>query len=597
MIVFGISTLISVYLIFIERVVMKKEKIDKILVKANFAIEAGKFSQAITALKKINDTYSLRTYDSLGLEAKALGKSNKTERQLDVYYKILQLKLTNKQQIEVLNNIGGIERKLARVEKEIASLEKSVNLDDSIHNAQPQMRLCELYREKKHFSESELLANKLKGWSEYYAHAQYQLMLIANSKLDKKEVIARASDLANHFKQIEEVYIEHTVSSLQTVGADNEAYLLLKKTEAYLGTKPWITYALANYFYQQKEYATVVELITDELIKSFTAESPKILAAYKLRADAYDKLKSFDDAFLDYSTLSSVVKEKWKQKKVIDDVERYRRLDFKTLPESDKVLARYCPIFMVGFARSGTTLLDSILETQDNVVTLSETQAFASVIIAFKEKLNKTYPDDIQKLSKSDINILRDVYYDFIDSLQLNINSETVLVDKMPHNTVHLPLILTLFPETKIIFSLRHPLDVCLSCFQQNFRMNPESLHLISLGDCISRYKQVFSLFESYQQNFKPSIMFVRYEDLVADLLLESNKIFNYLNIKDNGRAAEFHTLAQTKILRTASNKQVTQELYSSAKYKWNNYSKYMDQYIPVLQEYISKFGYDSEPL
>jgi len=576
---------------------MKKEKIDKILAKAYSAIEAGKFSQAITALKKINDTYSLRTFESLSLEAKALSKSNKTERELDAYYKLLQLKLTNEQQIKALNNIGRIEKKLSRVEKAIASLEKSINLDDSIHNAGAQMRLCELYREKTYFSESELLANKLKRWSEYYAHAQYQLMLIAKSKLDKKEVISRVNDLANHFRQIKEEYIDRAVESLQAVGAENEAYLLLKKAEAYLGTKPWIIYYLANYYYQQKEYETVVELITDELIKSFPVGSSKKSMSYKLRADAYDKLKSFDGAFQDYSALSSIYEEKYKRIKNVDIAESYRKLDLKTLPESDKVLERYCPVFMMGFPRSGTTLLDTILDTQDNVVTLSETATLASVRIAFEEKLNKTYPNDIQKLSRSEINILRGVYYDVVDSLQLNINNETLIIDKMPLNTIHLPLILTLFPDSKIIFSLRHPLDVCLSNFQQDYIINEEMFFLISLEGCVKRYKKIFRLFDSYQKYLNPSILFVRYEDLITDLPLETNKIFNYLNIKDNGKGIEFYKHAQNKIINTPSQKQVTQKLYSSATYKWKNYSKHMEKYIPVLQEYISKFGYDAEPL
>lgn len=583
-------------MILLDGVAMKQEKIDRVLVKANSAIASGKFSQAITTLKKINGSYSLRTYQSLSLEALALIRSNKSMQALAVLSKIQQLNLTKEDQIDTWGNIGKIERSLGKVDKAISSLEKSVNLDGSINNAQTQLILCELYQETGCFVKLELLANKLKTWQEYYAPAQFQMILSAKKRQDKELVLSCVNHLANHFRHIDEKYVFGSIEALFFVGNGNEACLLLDKVESYLGKKNWMPYQRAIYYSDQKDYKTVVELITDELIQSMP-DWVKLAEIYRLRAAAHDKLKQFDQAFQDYSTMAALVKERSKHLKFVDDVESYRILHLKKLPESDKVVERYNPIFMIGFPRSGTTLLDSILETQDNVVTLSETESILSVRLAFQEKLNKKYPNDLKNLSKSEINILRDVYYDFVDSLQLKINSETFIIDKMPLNTIHLPLILTLFPDAKIIFSLRHPLDVCLSNFQQNFQINMEMYHFISLDNCVNRYKQVFSLFESYQRDFKPKILFVRYEDLVSNLSQETNKIFNYLNIKNNNKYSEFYKLAQTKVINTPSKKQVTQKLYSSAKYKWKNYSKYIDQYTPTLQKYISQFGYNSESL
>jgi tetratricopeptide (TPR) repeat protein len=577
-------------------VVMKQEKIDKILVKANSAIKTGKFGQAVITLKKINNLYSLRTYQSLSLETIALISSNKNEKALETLTKTQQLNLTKQEQIDTWGNIGKVEQTLGKVDKAINSLEKSINLDDSIDNAEIQLILCELYQETRCFSKLESLVTKLKGWEKYYAPAQFQLILSAQKSQNKALVISCVKHLTNHFRHIEEKYIVGSLHALHFVSATTEAYLLLDKAENYLGKKSWMPYQRAINHYDNKEYKTVIELITDKSIQSLPPWMA-LIDIYQLRANAYDKLKQFDQAFQDYSTSAELIKEQSKHLQFDDDVESYRAIKLTMLPEGDKPLKRYTPIFMIGFPRSGTTLLDTILETQENVVTLSETASIYSVILAFGDKLNKKYPNDLKNLSKCEINILRDIYYDFVDSLQLKINSDTLIIDKMPLNTIHLPLILTLFPGAKVIFSLRHPLDVCLSNFQQNFRLNKEMYHLISLDSCVKRYKQVFSLFEIYQRDLKPDIFFVRYEDLVTDLSKEINKVFTYLNIENNNQYQEFHKQAKAKIISTPSRKQVTKELYTSSKYKWKNYSKYMVLYKTTLQVYINRFGYNSKSL
>ncbi|MDO6426507.1 sulfotransferase [Thalassotalea sp. 1_MG-2023] len=575
---------------------MKQDKIDKILTKASTAIKTKKFSQAVTSLKKLNDSISLRSYRSLMLEANALSELKKNKQLLQTLYKLNQLELTKEQKVIVLGYIGCVLRDLtfsgeATQDEAISFLEQSVKLDSSVNNAHNQLILCELYQETKRFKESELLANNLIKWSAYFSHAQYQLILIARSQRDKELVVSRTKHLSNHFKQIDDKYIEEAIESLNFVGAEDDAYLLLQKAQSHLGSKNWMKYPEAVYWYGQKEYEKVTNLITDTVISTTTCPK-KLKKLYSLRGNAFDKLKLYDDAFQDFSTLGALKEKIYKNKKVTDYAAVYEKLNLTSLPKTCQKVPKYTPIFMVGFPRSGTTLLDSVIDTQKNAVTLSETATLFTTICAFK-KLNKTYPNDLLTLKDSEINFLRNVYYDFVETLNLKINDETLVIDKLPHNTVHLPLILTLFPEAKIIFSIRHPLDVCLSNLQQNFSINIENSHLTTLRSCVRRYRQIFTLFESYQENLKPTVYFVKYEDLIDNFTEEVNKIFKYLNIDNNERYDNFHKHAQTQIITTSSNKQVTQALYANAKYRWKHYQKHLLPFASELQKQMNKFGYE----
>jgi hypothetical protein len=293
--------------------------------------------------------------------------------------------------------------------------------------------------------------------------------------------------------------------------------------------------------------------------------------------------------------MASINEDLIKEIKVRDDVIKYKNVNLKSLPSSKHFSSKFRLSFMAGFPRSGTTLLSTILSTQKNVQILKEVGSIEHIKDLFESKLHKKYPQDLTKLTEGDINLLRDEYYNFVMSLPQAeaIDRNTLVVDNMPFHTIDIPLIVTLFPEAKIIFPLRHPLDVCLSCFQQDFAQNYNTNHLIGIKYCANRYNQVFNFFESYRKYLVPNIHYIRYEDLIENITAEMLKLSVYLEIPSNDNYDSFYKHAKIQFIATASRNQVKEPLYTSSLYKWKNYREQLVDIIPIVKEHIENFGYD----
>lgn len=172
------------------------------------------------------------------------------------------------------------------------------------------------------------------------------------------------------------------------------------------------------------------------------------------------------------------------------------------------------------------------------------------------------------------------------------IDNETLFIDKEPLNLIHIPLIQRLFPNAKIIFSLRHPIAVCLSNFQQNFNINTEMIKLITFDDCVARYINVMKLLKVYQKELSLNMHTIRYEDLVSDLPREAKKLFTFLNIQGNDEYLNFHLYAQNKFISTPSREQVNQPLYKDSIEKWQHYLPFLPTSVKKLDDFINEFGY-----
>ncbi|WDE13276.1 tetratricopeptide repeat-containing sulfotransferase family protein [Thalassomonas haliotis] len=577
---------------------MNDTDMTKLMAAANTAFNCGRYNQAFAMLKKINNKQSLKNFNSVELQAKSLYNMDKPKRALTVYTDLLSLADNRKRRKTTWESIGKIHVELKNHPAAITAFQNCILEDDTISNAKNILLLCKLYRKNDNYQESEKLANKLLNWSDYFASALHQLILIAKNQNDKALILSRTHKLASHYRQLSPFYIYYSIQTFLALDATTEGRTLLSKAKILHGTPPWTVRLEAEFFFHDKQYPDVIRLLSDQLIKNLPSWIYKSLV-FQLRGSANEKLKNYQQAFSDFSAMAKLVKAQVKHVNVQDDVEKYRKLNITSLPKSNEFQPKFQSVFMIGFPRSGTTLLDMILATQSEVVTLSETGAITAVILAFQEKLKKQYPQALTKLSNDEISLLRKVYYDYVAQLPQGekINSDSIVIDKMPISTIHLPLILTLFPNARIIFSLRHPLDVCLSNFQQDYVLNQEMYYLIDFEDCIKRYRQVLSLFDDYQKNLKPDLIFIRYEDLVNDLYTEAERVFSFLNISQCDDYSLFHQQAKDKFIQTPSRNQVKQPLYKTSIYKWKNYQQNIEQYIPRVQEFIDRYGYNETSL
>ena len=146
---------------------------------------------------------------------------------------------------------------------------------------------------------------------------------------------------------------------------------------------------------------------------------------------------------------------------------------------------------------------------------------------------------------------------------------------KMPLNIIYIAEILRFFPNAKFIFALRNPYDSVLSCFMQQFELNPAMKNFTSLESSAILYDLVMKLWTIYKNVFSINCHFIKYEDLVTDFEKTTKEIFKFLEIDWSENTKNFHVTAKKRLnISTPSYNQITSPLYSRSIGRWKNYEK-----------------------
>ena len=165
--------------------------------------------------------------------------------------------------------------------------------------------------------------------------------------------------------------------------------------------------------------------------------------------------------------------------------------------------------FLIGFPRSGTTLLDTILRSHPDIDVIEEKPIINSLERIIKTQL-KCKLSEIYKLTEPEVERLRKYYLENILKLSDKKNAR-IIIDKFPFQTVSLPLINFIFPEAKIIFAHRHPYDTVLSCFQQCFEPNNAMANLRSLRESSEIYDLSMQMWVKYKENLNLNFTMSKY--------------------------------------------------------------------------------------
>lgn len=249
------------------------------------------------------------------------------------------------------------------------------------------------------------------------------------------------------------------------------------------------------------------------------------------------------------------------------------------------------PAFLIGFPRSGTTLLEQILDSHPRIQTLEEKPAVAAMLDAYQAWSNERR-QGLAELGPADIVCLRDVYFSEV-AKHLDRDPDALLVDKLPLNTVLVPLIWRVFPRANFILALRHPCDVCLSCFMQSFAANAGMASFYTLEDAARTYTKVMGLWRTYEQLLPLRSHRVRYEDVVADVARAAHDVLDFLGVEWNDAVLAHTEHARRRgAIRTPSYHQVTQPIYRHAQYRWERYAKAFEPLLSELRPFIEHFGY-----
>ena len=193
---------------------------------------------------------------------------------------------------------------------------------------------------------------------------------------------------------------------------------------------------------------------------------------------------------------------------------------------------RPAPVFLVGFPRSGTTLLDTLLMGHPDIHVLEERPLLQRAGEALGDFAR------LPGLGAAEIARLRALYFAELDALDPAARGKMV-VDKLPLNILGAPLIHRLFPEAKLIFAERHPCDVVLSCFTQNFDINDAMANFLDLGDAARLYDLVMTFWTKARDILSLDVHVVRYEALVVDKEKEMRALIDFLGLPWDDKALD----------------------------------------------------------
>ena len=267
--------------------------------------------------------------------------------------------------------------------------------------------------------------------------------------------------------------------------------------------------------------------------------------------------------------------------------------EFSRWPHYRAPDSRNSPVFIVGFPRSGTTLLEQMLDAHPKLQSMDETPFFERLA----GKLRAHDPRILQDLSvlrQYDCDELRKKYF-LLTTERIRRHPEAQLVDKNPLNMLWLPMIYRLFPAAKFIVCVRHPCDVILSCYMQNFRSSVLGAACENLQRLAAAYVQAMQTWLQHVSVIQPDVLVSRYEDLVADTAAQTQRIADFLQLDDAAPMLRFDRRAREKgYIGTPSYSQVIEPVNTKGMNRWHMYREYFQPALPILQPMLEHWGYSS---
>ena len=247
---------------------------------------------------------------------------------------------------------------------------------------------------------------------------------------------------------------------------------------------------------------------------------------------------------------------------------------------------RASPIFLVGFPRSGTTLLDTILMGHPDLAVMEERPVLSRVAIEIGgfDKLHELSEEQVRNAQRRYFEVARD-YVDYGDA--------KVVVDKSPLLLNAVPVIHRLFPDARFILALRHPADALLSCFVSNFRLNSSMSNFLRLDTAAEFYDLTFKNWENATALLPIDVHPIGYERLVDDPERELRRLSDSLGLSWKDEILNHRkTAGERGVISTASYAQVTEPIYRRSVGRWQNYRKHLEPILPTLAPWVEKFGY-----
>jgi len=236
--------------------------------------------------------------------------------------------------------------------------------------------------------------------------------------------------------------------------------------------------------------------------------------------------------------------------------------------------------FLSGSARSGTTLLERILDAHAAVAACDEAMAF--------KKIQPLIDIAAPAIPAQRLNFLRQLYVKNMTKVLDSPGEGKMLLDKNPSRTVWLPAFLRAFPELRVLIALRDPRDVMISLY---FQDHPNTNYL-AFEQLAHHYTSVMDVWLAVREWEGLVWMETRYEDIVADLQKEGSRVTKFLGLEWHENQARFYEKNREKPVMSTNYNDVTKPVYTRSIGRWQVYEKYLAPVLSVLEPHYRRFGY-----
>ena len=223
-------------------------------------------------------------------------------------------------------------------------------------------------------------------------------------------------------------------------------------------------------------------------------------------------------------------------------------------------------LFIVGMPRSGTSLTEQILSAHPLVRAGGENPVMEYIENELRNG-SATEPE-ANPLEAINVTVKAKMRQRYLDSLPTVGDGVQKITDKAPRNFERLGLIFQLFPRARVLWCTRHPLDIILSCYFQDFGASQG--FSTSLLDCAKVYAGQVRLMRHWMKTHRQSIDIIDYAMLVQNLEASARGMADFAGLDFHPAMVEPHR--NPRPIRTASYRQVKRPVYTSSLNNWRHY-------------------------
>ena len=523
----------------------------------NTLLEQGEPDGAISSYKKaifIDSNYAEANYN-MGV---ALSSANKPEEAILAYNNAISIKPNYP---EAYCNLGNAHKEIGKLNEAIDLYRNAISINPNF--AQAHNNLGKVFQEQ----------DKLELAMEAYKKA-------TSIDLEYSEAWTNGAEALEKWNKLEELddWLKQAHRNFKVVPSD-------------------ISYFQSKFFWRMKERKEALKLLSTIDLK--TVSENRKQGFLNLKAKCFESSKNFSKAYDCFFEMNLLAKKSDtylnsnSDKFFANTKNQLEQLKLKLTSgatDSEDNDVTISPVFLVGFPRSGTTLMDTILRSHSKIEVLEE----KPTVVAAKAAIRKNGYNEIHNIFP--IDILSEAKAAYIKEFRKYIKSSdtsSVYIDKLPLNLIEVPLINQLFPAAKFILALRHPFDTILSCWMQDFEINAAMANMVDLDRIVDLYCIAMETFKICRSEYNLNVHTIRYEDLLEDLKGESSALLTFLDLTWETNMEDYRATALKRgRINTPSYSQVSQPIYKEAKYRWVNYKEYLDKYSDQIEPWIQEFGY-----